>query len=624
MSEALLKYRQRCFEDLQFCERNEVKIRALDENGAFRLIPMDSSRRPSQQKLQAEYEKQMAERGFCRIIIVKSRKDGVSTKIQTIGWHYCQTHEYTHFLTVAHNDPATRTIFKIQRTIVENADHEHVFPKLKGKPKGQLIEWANGSWSECRTQGGSEDKERGGTPNFLHLSEIPSWDADRVGSSAEGVAQSLLTSVPTNSGVVFIESTAKGVGNFFHSKWLDAVNDVPGNQFVPMFFSWIDNPDYQIPAATKEAAARERTLCKLLKQAHADGHTDTFNAIAEELRWDRRQRDEAVKYDLSPEQIRFWQVKLVSECSSNYDRFDEEWPRCADDAFVASGRRVFSGHAITERRDQILSHRANAGGEWPWKGRLHMGQSGSTITAEIQHTADGAWEFYRDPREVKLAIIACDVAEGGTTPEDDFSCIQILDANTMEQVGEYLDKVPPDVLAEEAYKAWLLYGRRTRPVGVEVPGAGLAAIEYTRIMHPDMPLFRRFSVLGELGASDTDKIGYPMEVRTRGVAVSMFEISFRNGDLTVHSLRLLDQMQGLQRVGSKVMAVGKRKDDAVMAMAQALDIRRVTIVDAVESSATNDVSIRYVSEWLEGQGIHPVFGGFDTFEVSHEEADEWF
>jgi hypothetical protein len=47
-----------------------------------------------------------------------------------------------------------------------------------------------------------------------------------------------------------------------------------------------------------------------------------------------------------------------------------------------------------------------------------------------------------------------DVSRGDS---EDFSCIQIIDFDEREQVLEYVAKVPPDVLAEIAYKWGTMY-----------------------------------------------------------------------------------------------------------------------------------------------------------------------
>jgi len=57
--------------------------------------------------------------------------------------------------------------------------------------------------------------------------------------------------------------------------------------------------------------------------------------------------------------------------------------------------------------------------------------------------------IYKEPEVGHKYVMGCDVSRGDS---EDYSCIQIIDFDTQEQVLEYVGKVPPDVLAEIAYK----------------------------------------------------------------------------------------------------------------------------------------------------------------------------
>jgi len=65
----------------------------------------------------------------------------------------------------------------------------------------------------------------------------------------------------------------------------------------------------------------------------------------------------------------------------------------------------------------------------------------------------GLWIF-KEPVQGHKYVIACDVSRGDS---EDFSCIQIIDFDEREQVLEYVGKIPPDVLAEIAYKWGTMY-----------------------------------------------------------------------------------------------------------------------------------------------------------------------
>ena len=65
----------------------------------------------------------------------------------------------------------------------------------------------------------------------------------------------------------------------------------------------------------------------------------------------------------------------------------------------------------------------------------------------------GLWIF-KEPVNGHKYVMGVDVSRGDS---EDFSCIQIIDFDEREQVLEYVGKVPPDVLAEIAYKWGTMY-----------------------------------------------------------------------------------------------------------------------------------------------------------------------
>jgi hypothetical protein len=62
--------------------------------------------------------------------------------------------------------------------------------------------------------------------------------------------------------------------------------------------------------------------------------------------------------------------------------------------------------------------------------------------------------IFKEPENGHKYVMGVDVSRGDS---EDFSCIQIIDFDTREQVLEYVGKVPPDVTAEIAYKWGTMY-----------------------------------------------------------------------------------------------------------------------------------------------------------------------
>jgi hypothetical protein len=62
--------------------------------------------------------------------------------------------------------------------------------------------------------------------------------------------------------------------------------------------------------------------------------------------------------------------------------------------------------------------------------------------------------IFKEPENSHKYVMGVDVSRGDS---EDFSCIQIIDFDEREQVLEYVGKVPPDVIAEIAYKWGSMY-----------------------------------------------------------------------------------------------------------------------------------------------------------------------
>ena len=66
----------------------------------------------------------------------------------------------------------------------------------------------------------------------------------------------------------------------------------------------------------------------------------------------------------------------------------------------------------------------------------------------------GSLWIFKEPENGHKYVMGVDVSRGDS---EDFSCIQIIDFDTREQVLEYVGKVPPDITAEIAYKWGTMY-----------------------------------------------------------------------------------------------------------------------------------------------------------------------
>ena len=73
---------------------------------------------------------------------------------------------------------------------------------------------------------------------FFHGSEVAFWP--NAAAHAAGILQAIPDEVGTE---VFKESTANGVGNYFHKEWQDAESGL--SDYIAIFVPWFWSEEYR-------------------------------------------------------------------------------------------------------------------------------------------------------------------------------------------------------------------------------------------------------------------------------------------------------------------------------------------------------------------------------------------
>lgn len=170
----------------------------------------------------------------CRKIILKARKEGVTTLIAALFFLDTVNNPNTESVIIAHDLVTTQMIFKIVRLFYKHLP-EHKKPVTQYASKREFY------WPELESYffvgtAGAKESGRGTTPTNLHGSEVAFWT-----NAGETVAGQLEAVPP--EGNIILESTANGIGNYFHTEWLDS--EIGESVFDPMFFAWFKDPEYR-------------------------------------------------------------------------------------------------------------------------------------------------------------------------------------------------------------------------------------------------------------------------------------------------------------------------------------------------------------------------------------------
>lgn len=266
-----------------------------------------------------------------------ARQVGGSTFAEAVAAYRTTTEEHL-FGLIAADDPNTSAfMFDIYERIVENLPW-WLSPKVEEHVKNAEMKfdtechvWVGSGKSTRGTEGQRGQLGRGKTLGFVHLSELSTWESAQI-AQIRGSLLPTLHRLPTT--FVFLESTAKGRHNWWHSHW-KASRDDRTRFKVNVFIPWYVEPRYSLPAPPEWVPA-PATL------AHAKHCEETSPSYL------------GRQYSLTKDQLRWYEVTRESyEAEDDLKTFIEEFGSVTDDeCFQHSGRSVFGTKVQQRVRDQ--------------------------------------------------------------------------------------------------------------------------------------------------------------------------------------------------------------------------------------------------------------------------------
>ena len=482
---------QRLKHEPQFYIENLLKLQ--NKEGA--LVPFIFN--PAQKRLYDEYMRQRSLGQPVRIIILKARQLGFSSLVSGLFFQHCVTHKDTSAAIVAHQAQASTNIFNKHKTFLDGLPEEFQPMVKNSNAKEILFENPSLAIQERRARKGmnsririftavSKDAARSATIQLLHISELAFW------AYPEETYTALMQTVPnTPNSVVIIESTANGVGNFFHRQWQMAERGE--SAYTPMFFPWFEEEGYR------------------------QNVPDDFIITEEE-------RELKERYDLSDEQLCWRRWCIRANCGGSADQFRQEYPSTPNEAFLASGRPVFDVGALEAARKNC-SPAKEEGRVVEIEGRVVF-QSGY----------NGYLKMWERPRDGHQYVIGIDTSEG--LKNGDYSVMSVWDRGERKQVAEWHGHIDPDLLGIEAarlgrfYKlAWLI---------PEANNTGIATIKaLRRQFYPK--IYRRRTTPDKTGEHTEDRYGFWTGAGTEPLLISDFGTFIREEWQGIRSRELADE-----------------------------------------------------------------------------------
>jgi len=269
------------------------------------ILPLVLNR--AQRHIDSQLERQRGATGKVRALILKGRQQGCSTYVAGRFFRRATTARGVRVFILTHEEAATQNLFEIVVRFHDQCPDE-ARPSTGAANAKELYFDALDSGYKVGTAG-TKGVGRSSTIQLFHGSEVAFWP--HAATHAAGALQAV-ADVPDTE--VILESTANGLGNFFHQTWRDA--ETGANDFLPIFVPWFWQDEYR-------------------------------KTVPEDFVASEEERDYAALYGLDAEQIAWRRAKIAE--LKDPALFKQEYPATAAEAFQASGHDSFIPPSLVAR-----------------------------------------------------------------------------------------------------------------------------------------------------------------------------------------------------------------------------------------------------------------------------------
>ena len=301
LSDSSKQIYQRLKDDFEFYARNCLVIRPKnpDEGGEVKFT-LNRAQRYVHEKL----EDQKKRTGRVRAVILKGRQQGMSTYIQArFFWKITHRRGIRGFI-LAHEEEATKNLFEMSKRF-----YEHCFPQFRPILKASNAQEMSFASLDSGYRLGTASNPKVGrssTIQYLHASEAAFW------ANADEHSKGIMQAVPgAKETEVIIESTANGMGNYYHEMWQKAESG--DSDFISIFVPWFWQDEYK----SDVAEGFERT-------EHEELLATIYSVDDSQLMWRRKK------------------IVDLSVAGQDGERsFKQEYPMCSAEAFQLSGENAY-------------------------------------------------------------------------------------------------------------------------------------------------------------------------------------------------------------------------------------------------------------------------------------------
>jgi hypothetical protein len=534
MSQALEKLRLLKY-NFDYYAPRMLKIRTKEGKlSNFKLNTM-------QRKIDETIERLKVEGKPVRIIILKYRQGGASTYTEGRIFHSTSMNTLTNSLIVAHEEAASTNLFNMSKVFYDELPNELKPMRKNSNSKEIVFENPTTDPTEKQQNPGlrsrikistakNTDAGRSATIHNLHASEVAFWDDGRK------AMLSLMQAVPnTPNTMVILESTANGIGDYFHEQWERAKNGQ--SDFVALFFAWFEEPAYEMDVPPNFIRTDEEQALK-----------DQYPEITDrKLVWRR------------------WCI--ANNCGGDPELFKQEYPSNDIEAFLTSGRPRFDIPILMEYLAKCTDGQ-----------RGYLERVGSQV--KFIPDANGYLEVWSKPNGNLENYIGADVAKGLIT--GDFSAAPVWD-NKYDLNALWHGHIDPDLFADELCKLGTWYNEAL--VAVEENNHGLTVINAMKTSYYN--LYKRTSH-NKVTDEVKQELGWWTSEQTKKLAIDNLARLIRERRLGIKSKRFIQECMTyvIDEKGTTNAQQGAY-DDVVMSAAIILYVMEtyaIPVTDIVQSS----------------------------------------
>lgn len=475
-----------------------------------------------------EVERQINENGMVRIVVLKARQLGISTIIEAILFVLSMLYENYQSLIISHESDSAEHILGMTKRYWETYPFQDYHVE-KYSARKQL------SWSDLNSNlviatAKNTGAGRSKTLHALHASEVAFWD------KPEELTTGLRQAIPSfGLTAIIYESTANGVGNFFHQTWVDAESGQ--SEFSPKFYPWHKHPEY---VASYIPTHERRKYQKLTNLDEDEIILRSMKVSDGRLLWRR------------------WAIKNL--CRNSVDVFKQEYPATATESFLTTGRNVFRlpdllQHYVPMKAKQGFLERVN--------GRV-----------EFRESHRGPLKVYRMPSKDKNWGVYQVGGDPTHTTVGDAACAQVINRRTLEQCATFRKHTDPVAFGREMALLGEFY--HFAQLAPEKEGPGYATVGVLLGMgYPNV--FESQKVDKTPGKVNHDVFGWGTNATTKHLVISRMvdllgqSLQNINGSifgLLIHDEDTFNEMKNyvVDETGHFMNGNGSKFDDTVMGL----------------------------------------------------------